>query len=433
MTEWSTVSAMLNPPIPVLAPEVPTAAIPAVAAPTLDVECRNRRVFGGIIDMCILPIVLLPVIAVMVWLFPHYHGTAYIGWVLCAPVVACFLSSRFQATPGMMLLGVIARTIEGERLGFFRAFLRHILSIVPLSLLGYILWNFNKKRQAFHDIAVRSIVVRKPKDFSTEKGPWLLLSALFIPSIALSVFLLGFTPIGQAMTATDDNSSGSVAASAPSPSSASATADAAPAPAPAPPANPPPDTAVATPAAAPAPETSTPSDASQPPNDDNVSTVKNGTLEFDNTVKIGPALEGCSFLKNVAWKSFETDQGRKIVEADASVNLDAYKNTDLGDGSKLPPEWVDGAEKAMPGLQVTYSAQFELSQTDNGITVGYSGYTVKGRASDTGKPFEQDIKDTDDSKSIKSVFANTPDPQVAALIVALSQSKPQATSPQPSP
>ena len=52
-----------------------------------------------------------------------------------------------------------------------------------------------------------------------------------------------------------------------------------------------------------------------------VTKVKEGTLGFDNTVKIGPAFEGCSFLKNVAWKSFSTAQGRTIVEATAAVDI----------------------------------------------------------------------------------------------------------------
>jgi hypothetical protein len=102
-------------------------------------------------------------------------------------------------------------------------------------------------------------------------------------------------------------------------------------------------------------------------------------------------------LKNATWKSFQTSQGRTVVEATASVNFEAYKNTNLDEnGTKLPAEWVDAALNNVKGLQIQYTAQFQLSQTDETITVGYSGYTLKANKVDTGEPIEQEIKDDED-------------------------------------
>jgi uncharacterized RDD family membrane protein YckC len=508
LADWTTVSAILSSTGPVhSSPTVPQ--LGSGANP--DVECRNRRAFGGIFDLFFLPVSLLPALLILGWLFPRFPATGWLAWLLCAPVVACFLSSRCQATPGMMLFGVIATDPVGGRLGFLKAFIRHIVSMVSLFfLLGYLVWNFNPRRQTLHDKAVDSLIIRKPKGFSAGKLPWLLTCSLFVPSIMLSIILLGFTPVGKSLASENSAPSSAKAshppvtssttltggahpaATLPAPSSASplasaqsvstqgnsqtliatnsppavdATTNAAPDTPPSaaalassastqdsPPASPATNSsptgdattnasAQATPttnetASSPPPvpvaDTSQSMDSTQPPIDNNIIGVKGGTLNFDNTVKIGPAIEGCSYLKQVTWKSFVTNQGRRVVEADAVVNLDAYKDSDLGDGTKLSADWVD-ALKAVPGLEIDYSAQFDLSQTDATITLAYSGYEFKGRNAQTDKPFDQEIKDTNDLKSIKSIFASNPDPQIEAVIIALSQSKTQAKPPQTSP
>lgn len=42
--------------------------------------------------------------------------------------------------------------------------------------------------------------------------------------------------------------------------------------------------------------------------------VKHGTLEFDTSVEVGKAFDGYKYFKKTKWTSFETKQGRTIVE-----------------------------------------------------------------------------------------------------------------------
>lgn len=163
---------------------------------------------------------------------------------------------------------------------------------------------------------------------------------------------------------------------------------------------------------------------------DEITEVKEGTLNFDTTVKIGSALDGYSYFNNVTWKSFKTPQGRTVVEATALVNIEAYKNASMDDyGNKLPPECVDAALKYDKSLQLMYTAQFQLSQTDSSITVGYSGYTIKSHRADTGEPSEVEERDDEDYKMLKAIIANQPEKQVANLLFDISQIKPKPPAP----
>ena len=45
-----------------------------------------------------------------------------------------------------------------------------------------------------------------------------------------------------------------------------------------------------------------------------VSTIKNGTLEFDKSITVGQAFDKYKYFSSTKWKSFSTDNGKKIVE-----------------------------------------------------------------------------------------------------------------------
>lgn len=74
-------------------------------------------------------------------------------------------SSKYQATLGKMLLGIVVVDWSHERLSFGQAFVRYlgrILSGFILSL-GYIMAIFSDKRLALHDKIAVSYVVHKEK------------------------------------------------------------------------------------------------------------------------------------------------------------------------------------------------------------------------------------------------------------------------------
>ena len=72
-------------------------------------------------------------------------------------------SSRWQATPGKLALGIRVTDLNGHRISFGRATGRHfgkIISGIPL-LIGWIMVAFTKKKQALHDMVAGCLVIKK--------------------------------------------------------------------------------------------------------------------------------------------------------------------------------------------------------------------------------------------------------------------------------
>lgn len=47
-----------------------------------------------------------------------------------------------------------------------------------------------------------------------------------------------------------------------------------------------------------------------------LSSVKDGTMSFDNSITVGDAFDKYSYFTSTDWRSFETSNGRKIVEVE---------------------------------------------------------------------------------------------------------------------
>lgn len=71
-------------------------------------------------------------------------------------------SSPWQATIGKRVMGLEVTDLDGNRLSFLRAFLRSlakIISSIPLGI-GFLIAAFTARKQALHDIIVKTLVVR---------------------------------------------------------------------------------------------------------------------------------------------------------------------------------------------------------------------------------------------------------------------------------
>lgn len=76
---------------------------------------------------------------------------------------ALFESSTMQATPGKQLLDIKVTNINGNRIGFGKATGRHfakILSVITV-YIGFIMAGFTQKKQALHDMAADTLVVKQ--------------------------------------------------------------------------------------------------------------------------------------------------------------------------------------------------------------------------------------------------------------------------------
>jgi uncharacterized RDD family membrane protein YckC len=67
-------------------------------------------------------------------------------------------SSPWQATLGKRLFGIQVTDLQGKRISMARATARHFGKII---LVGFILIPFTARKQAFHDLIARCLVVRK--------------------------------------------------------------------------------------------------------------------------------------------------------------------------------------------------------------------------------------------------------------------------------
>lgn len=74
----------------------------------------------------------------------------------------CFECSRYQGTPGKILLGLRVADMDGKRIGFWQAAARFLVKNVTLVLFGgFIFAMFTERRQALHDLVARTVVIVK--------------------------------------------------------------------------------------------------------------------------------------------------------------------------------------------------------------------------------------------------------------------------------
>ena len=83
-----------------------------------------------------------------------------IGWFYFAGMEA----SRFQATLGKLGIGIIVVDSEGGKVSFKMASWRYVAKLISwvVFFLGFVVAAFTPRKQAFHDFAANTIVVKKP-------------------------------------------------------------------------------------------------------------------------------------------------------------------------------------------------------------------------------------------------------------------------------
>ena len=141
--------------------------------------------------------------------FRYIQANAYfygilINWLYNA-ILEC---SSYQGSIGKILVGLKVTDINGERVSFVQASIRHFSKIVSGLILGigYLFIFFTKKKQALHDLMANTLVVKGFKDVDikreeenvissttsedTNKGRRSNYVVIFILSFLILVFLL---------------------------------------------------------------------------------------------------------------------------------------------------------------------------------------------------------------------------------------------------
>jgi uncharacterized RDD family membrane protein YckC len=160
----------------------PAAGAPAPAAPAAVVVRYGgfwRRVLAFIVDGLIIGAVMLPfgvglgLANLEAALNSDEMGSEKLMSMIAASMLVWFIrvivswaygagfeSSRFQATPGKMLVGVRVTDLNGQRITFARATGRQFgkwLSGLILCI-GYLLVAFNDRKQGLHDLIASTLV-----------------------------------------------------------------------------------------------------------------------------------------------------------------------------------------------------------------------------------------------------------------------------------
>jgi len=138
-----------------------------------------RRLAAFLIDNIILGIVgvvvgiVVGIVIYFIYDVEEYNsGGVRILSTIISFVLSCLLSwlyyafmesSSLQATPGKMALRIIVTDLNGNRITFWKATARYCSKGISTMLLfiGYIMAAFTEKKQALHDLAAGTLVVKK--------------------------------------------------------------------------------------------------------------------------------------------------------------------------------------------------------------------------------------------------------------------------------
>ena len=183
LTEWTPIGELpeitelaraVPPPVPVDLPEETLPAVPAVAVASEPPYAKvSQRFFAYLADQLLLAvpffILLLAVLAMMTAYVEGFDATKPEDLARAKPYMLAFgnivawlyyvgfQTSRLQATPGMILVGLRLSSQEGERVSMLRGTVRHLLCSLALPVT-WVLALFTPSRQMMHDVLTDTVV-----------------------------------------------------------------------------------------------------------------------------------------------------------------------------------------------------------------------------------------------------------------------------------
>jgi len=91
--------------------------------------------------------------------------SGFVGFSVNLLYFTLFWSSKFQGTPGKILLGLKIVDANGNKISYSKALIRYISTMVSSLLLGigYLLIIFDGKKQALHDKLASTYVIKVKK------------------------------------------------------------------------------------------------------------------------------------------------------------------------------------------------------------------------------------------------------------------------------
>jgi uncharacterized RDD family membrane protein YckC len=117
-------------------------------------------VLGGFLTMILLFSLHMDSVAIL--LIPCSILAFAFGCIVSIIYEPLMLSSKYQATLGMMVINLKIVDTNLRPIGFLRAFLRLLAQIISqiIFYIGYLMIAFTEKKQGLHDMMVGTLVIR---------------------------------------------------------------------------------------------------------------------------------------------------------------------------------------------------------------------------------------------------------------------------------
>ncbi len=81
-------------------------------------------------------------------------------------------SSKYKATIGKKICGIMVIDVEGNKLTFKKAYLRFLAQFISIIPLGFGIWSIasDEKKQAWHDMLLNCYVIKNQKEIKQIKN-----------------------------------------------------------------------------------------------------------------------------------------------------------------------------------------------------------------------------------------------------------------------
>ena len=124
-----------------------------------------------------------------------------------------------------------------------------------------------------------------------------------------------------------------------------------------------------------------------------VQLVKTGTLPFDKSLTVGQAIDNYKYFKSVRWESSKTENGRRIVQAIAVVDLDKHPTINT---TKIPL-----------AKEVQFQFRFVIN-VDKTFEFDWAGVRTERTDGTVHEP-DQKAQAAQWMHTLKAIYANSPD------------------------
>jgi uncharacterized RDD family membrane protein YckC len=124
------------------------------------------RVLAYFIDSIVLSIVYTLLVSYLTLVTQNVNGSVAFGnmanLVITFIYFTCLESSEWQGTLGKQICGLQVTNLDGNRISYRVAVLRHIGKIISALILciGFLMVAFTEKKQGLHDKLARTFVVK---------------------------------------------------------------------------------------------------------------------------------------------------------------------------------------------------------------------------------------------------------------------------------